>query len=158
MEKIIVGIAEGKTAKHGEVLISYALGSCVGVCLYDRKHKIAGMAHIILPEMNFAICRQNEYKFASEGVKRLILDMCRQGAEKRYMAAKIAGGARMFSSAEHEWNIGARNVERVKKTLTEEGIRIVAEDTGKDYGRTIAFMSEDGTLEVSTVRRNVLKL
>lgn len=158
MKKIIVGIAEGKTAKHGEILVSYALGSCVGVCLYDKKHKIAGMAHIILPETIFAVCRQNEYKFASEGVKRLISDMCGQGAEKRYMVAKIAGGAKMFSSAEHEWNIGERNVEKVKKALSEEGIFIAAEDTGKDYGRTIAFMSEDGALEVSTVRRRVLYL
>jgi len=158
MEKIIVGIAEGKTAKHGEALISYALGSCVGVCLYDRKHKIAGLAHIILPETSFAECCQNEYKFASEGVRQLIRDMRRQGAEKRFMVAKIAGGAKMFTSAENKWNIGERNVDRVKKTLSEEGIRLVAEDTGKDYGRTIAFMSEDESLEVSTVRRKVLLL
>ena len=139
MDKIIVGIAEGKTAKHGEVLISYALGSCVGVCLFDRKHKIAGLAHIILPETSFAV-------------------NCQQGAEKRFMVAKIAGGAKMFNSAENQWNIGERNVDRVKKTLSEERIRIVAEDTGKDYGRTIAFMSEDGSLEVSTVRQKVLLL
>ena len=158
MDKIIVGIAEGKTAKHGEVLISYALGSCVGVCLFDRKHKIAGLAHIILPETSFAVNCQNEYKFASEGVRQLIIDMCRQGAEKRFMVAKIAGGAKMFNSAENQWNIGERNVDRVKKTLSEERIRIGAEDTGKDYGRTIAFMSEDGSLEVSTVRQKVLLL
>ena len=158
MEKIIVGIAEGKTAKHGETLISYALGSCVGVCLYDRKHKIAGLAHIILPETSFAVDRQNEYKFASEGVRQLIGEMRRQGAEKRFMVAKIAGGAKMFTSAENKWNIGERNVERVKKTLSEEGIRLLAEDTGKDYGRTIALMSEDGSLEVRTVRGKVLLL
>ena len=64
----------------------------------------------------------------------------------------------MFNSAENQWNIGERNVDRVKKTLSEERIRIVAEDTGKDYGRTIAFMSEDGSLEVSTVRQKVLLL
>ena len=50
MDKIIVGIAEGKVARENQVLISYALGSCVGVCLYDPRERIAGMAHIILPE------------------------------------------------------------------------------------------------------------
>lgn len=158
MKKIIVGIAEGKTAKHGEVLVSYALGSCVGVCLYDRKNKIAGMAHIILPGKSFAVCHDNEYKFASEGVRSLIRDMCRQGADRKYISAKIAGGAKMFRSAEHEWDIGNQNVKRVKETLSEEGICVAAEDTGEDYGRTIVFMSEDGTLEVKTVRHTVLLL
>lgn len=49
MDKIIVGIAEGKIARGNQVLVSYALGSCVGVCLYDRQEHVAGMAHIILP-------------------------------------------------------------------------------------------------------------
>ena len=54
MDKIIVGIAEGKIAKGDQVLVSYALGSCVGVCLYDRQARIAGMAHVILPCKEYA--------------------------------------------------------------------------------------------------------
>ena len=59
MEKIVVGIAEGKTAIRGQALISYALGSCVGVCLYDTKNKIAAMAHVILPDRQHSVNREN---------------------------------------------------------------------------------------------------
>ncbi len=158
MEKIIVGIAEGKTAGHGQVLVSYALGSCVGVCLYDVKNKIAAMAHIILPDKHYSVNQENPYKFAIEGTQELVHQICIKGAQKRYLVAKIAGGAKMFSTAEQNLNIGERNVKNVKKALKEEGIRLAAEDTGGSYGRTITFRSEDGILEVSTVRHAVIYL
>lgn len=158
MEMIVVGITEGKTAARGQALVSYALGSCVGVCLYESRLKIAGMAHVILPDQNCSRNRENEYKFAGEGTRRLIQEMYRLGGEKRYMTAKIAGGARMFRFAEMGWDIGKNNVERVKRVLEEEGIRLVGEDTGKDYGRTITFFAENGVLEVNTVRHAPLRL
>ena len=110
MEKIVVGIAEGKTAVEQQVLISYALGSCVGVCLYDKSRKIAGMVHVILPEKAVAVNRENPYKFGDEGVRRLVQEMERLGAEKKRLTAKIAGGAKMFETGRPEWEIGAQNV------------------------------------------------
>ena len=150
MEKIIVGISEGKTARPGQLLVSYALGSCVGVCLYDVKIRIAGMAHIILPDRTYAVGQKNEYKFAADGTRKLLDEMCRQGAQRRYITAKIAGGAKMFGTAE--------NVIGVKQVLSEERIRLTAEDTGSNYGRTITFSAEDGIMEVSTVRHPVKRL
>lgn len=158
MEKIVVGIAEGKTAVEQQVLISYALGSCVGVCLYDKSRKIAGMVHVILPEKAVAVNRENPYKFGDEGVRRLIQEMERLGAEKKRLTAKIAGGAKMFEAGRPEWEIGAQNVASVKKTLAEEGIRLIAEDTGKNYGRTVSFYAGDGRLEVRTVRHETVVL
>lgn len=64
----------------------------------------------------------------------------------------------MFAEGRSEWEIGAQNVASVKKTLAEERIRLVAEDTGKNYGRTICFFAEDGRLEVRTVRRETVIL
>ncbi|MBU3874259.1 chemotaxis protein CheD [Faecalicatena sp. AGMB00832] len=156
MEKIVVGIAEGKTAACGQALVSYALGSCVGVCLYDAKHKVAAMAHVILPDKHQSLHQENEYKFAVEGTHRLVQEICRKGAEKKHLTAKIAGGAKMFSTAEQNWNIGYWNVKNVKRALEEEGIRLVGEDTGGSHGRTITFLSENGTLEVRTVRQSVI--
>ena len=158
MGKIVVGIAEGKTAIRGQALVSYALGSCVGVCLYDTKNKIAAMAHVILPDRQHSVNRENAYKFAVEGTHELVRQICRKGAEKRYLTAKIAGGAKMFSTAEQNWNIGYWNVKNVKQTLAEEGIRLVGEDTGGSHGRTITFLSEDGTLEIRSVRQAVVYL
>ena len=158
MEIIVVGIAEGKIAFGGQTLVSYALGSCVGVCLYESKRRIAGMAHVILPDQNCSLNRENQYKFAGEGTRRLIQEICRRGGERRFITAKIAGGARMFQFAEMGWDIGKNNVERVKRVLEEEGIKLVGEDTGKDYGRTITFFAESGVLEVNTVRHAPLRL
>lgn len=158
MEKIVVGIAEGKTARNGQALVSYALGSCVGVCLYDTKTKVAAMAHVILPDKSRAVNQENVYKFAVEGTRELISEICRQGASRRTLTAKIAGGARMFSGVEKGWDIGYWNIQSVKKTLQEEGVRIAGEDTGGGYGRTITFRSEDGVLEISTVRHEMIYL
>ena len=155
MEKIVVGIAEGKTARNDQILISYALGSCVGICLYDRRNKIAGMAHIILPDREGSIRCQNPYKFAEDGVSALIDEMTAQGAVRRMITAKIAGGAKMFQTKSSRWEIGAQNVRAVKEALSRERISIVAEDTGRNYGRTVTFYAEDGRVQVSTVRHEL---
>lgn len=64
----------------------------------------------------------------------------------------------MFGTAENDWDIGQRNVIGVKQVLSEERIRLTAEDTGSNYGRTITFSAEDGIMEVSTVRHPVKRL
>lgn len=158
MDKIAVGIGEGKIAADPQILISYALGSCVGVCLYDRGKKIAGMAHIVLPGKLSAVNRENPFKFADEGVRELLYRMERAGAARMRITAKIAGGAKMFETGSRQWEIGEQNVAAVKLALAEEGIRLVAEDTGNHYGRTILFFTGDGKLEVRTVRHETVVL
>lgn len=152
MEKVIVGIAEGKTAYAGQTLVSYALGSCVGLCLYDAGKKLAGMAHIVLPESENGTDQTNPYKYAETGLKFLIREMEMRGARKRALTAKIAGGANMFQGLGGKWEIGKQNIAAVKKVLKETKIPVIAEDTGRNYGRTIIFSAEDGSLEISTVR------
>ena len=75
MDKITVGIAEGRIAFRGQTLVTYALGSCVGICLYDSRIKIAGMAHIVLPDENSATVKSNPYKFAGSGISALVMEM-----------------------------------------------------------------------------------
>lgn len=152
MDKIIVGIAEGKIALGDQALISYALGSCVGICLYDWKNHIAGMAHIILPCRKNSINQKNIYKFADEGLRALICEMESKGAERKKLTAKLVGGARMFQTQGSRWEIGEQNVRAVKAVLYEEHIRLVAEDTGKNYGRTVLFYASDGRVEVSAMK------
>ena len=158
MDKIIVGIAEGKIARGNQVLVSYALGSCVGVCLYDRQEHVAGMAHIILPGREYSALWDNAYKFADEGIHELMNQMKSQGARPAGLIAKIAGGARMFGASAGKMDIGQQNVAAVRKSLAREGIRLVAQDTGHDYGRTILFYAENGRLEVNTVRHTAVVL
>jgi len=78
--------------------------------------------------------------------------MLAEGANKHNIVAKIAGGAQMFSFSNNSiLNIGERNVLATRKKLKDLGIRIVSEDTGGNYGRTILLNSEDGSLTVKTI-------
>lgn len=158
MSRIVVGIAEGKIAKGTDTLITYALGSCVGICLYDRKNQVAGMVHILLPKSSDISKVSNQYKFADTGIRRLIEMMKYNGAERHLLEAKIAGGAEMFHCESPALGIGKKNVIEVKEILAKEHIRILAEDTGRDYGRTILFSATDGSLEVKTVNKKVFIL
>lgn len=165
---ITVGIADLNIAKAPERLVTYALGSCVGICLYDSDRRIAGLAHIMLPWSKEAAAAGGakngssgvaaEYRFADTGITELIRLMCAAGARKHALTAKIAGGAKMFSFNSSVFNIGERNVEAVRRVLAAYEIPIIAEDTGKDYGRTIFFSAEDGSLEIRAASKPVLKI
>ncbi len=150
-EKLVVGISDWKICKSPDSLITYALGSCVGICLYDKTTRIAGLSHIMLPDST-AITdgAKTRPKFADTAIVDMLNAMKSQGATQAGITAKIAGGAVMFKSASSQFNIGERNVEAVKKALSKLGIPIIAADTGLNYGRTVTFFAENGGLEVSS--------
>ncbi len=152
---VIVGIAQGNVVQKPRKLISYALGSCVGVCLYDRERGIAGMVHILLPSHLDATDKTNPYKFADTGCDRLFHEMLRAGGARRSITAKIAGGAEMFHTGGKTWGIGKRNVKAVREALAALGIRLIAEDTGEDYGRTVMLDSATGIVTVKSVKHGL---
>lgn len=151
--KIKVGMADLKSCKAPEVLTTLGLGSCVGIILYDPKSKVSGLAHVMLPDSTQIRNNSNVAKFADTAVDKLIGDMVRLGANKSRLVAKIAGGAQMFSfdSANEMMRIGERNAKATKAKLSALGIKLLAEDTGKNYGRTIEFYSETGDLLIKTI-------
>ena len=151
---IKVGIADLNVAQSPDILVTYALGSCVGICLYDRVKKIAGLSHIMLPDSTVTHGAVQIARFADTAIPKLVQQMVARGATKRVLTAKIAGGARMFASANNSSlsNIGQRNVQAVKEALAKQGIPIIAEDTGKDYGRTLFFNTEDGIMHIKIGR------
>ena len=155
MNEIIVGIADAKTAHDHQVLVTYALGSCVGICLYETNRKLAGMVHILLPTQVGYLHMENAYKFADSGITRLIDRMITLGADKKKIIAKIAGGAEMFQTLETKTDIGMRNIAAVKNTLHLHHIPLIAEDTGSTYGRSIWFSSSDGSLKIKTVKHGI---
>ncbi|MBP8855184.1 MAG: chemotaxis protein CheD [Oscillospiraceae bacterium] len=152
---ITVGIADINIAKTEDVLVTYALGSCVGICLYDSQIKLAGLAHIMLPSSTQLTNVTNQpYKFADTGIKELLKMMNINGANPTRLRAKIAGGAQMFAAMSNSSiaNIGDRNVSAVKQWLAMLRIPIVAEDTGKDYGRTLFFDAATGTMRIKSAK------
>lgn len=154
MQSIItVGISDLSVAKAPNVIATYALGSCVGICLHDKSRNIGGLAHIMLPDSKESANVDNRRRYADTGIKELVDSMMRYGASIATMTAKIAGGAQMFQTQLKSFNIGERNVQAVKKILSGYGIRLIAEDTGADYGRTVFFDVETGVMQVKSVNK-----
>jgi chemotaxis protein CheD len=155
-QELNVGISDMKIANAPENLISYALGSCVGICIIDKATHIAGMAHIMLPTNNKGD-NTNIFKYADTGIAEMVSRMERLGCLRSRMIAKIAGGARMFDikGSSTIGNIGERNIAATKETLQKLKIKLFAEDVGENYGRTIIFDSTTGNLTIKSFGRNL---
>lgn len=153
---IKVGMADFNICRAPDSITTLGLGSCVGVALLDSKTKIAGLAHIMLPDSTAVKNNENVAKFADTGIDACIQMMVRAGANQRALTAKIAGGAQMFAFGTNNdmLRVGDRNVSAVKSKLKQLGIRILAEDTGANYGRTIEFYPETGGLLIKAVGKD----
>ncbi len=151
-KQISVGIADMKLTRREGVLITYALGSCVGISFYDPMIKLGALLHIMLPEKSQSN-EANIFKYADSGIRETLRKMTAFGAVKGRMVCKIAGGAKMFDmkGGGNLGNIGERNVQMVKKTLAAEGLRIAGEDTGLNYARTMLIDVETGQVKIRTV-------
>jgi chemotaxis protein CheD len=151
-------MGEYKTAKAPALLVSFGLGSCVGVTLYDGVRKIGGLAHIMLPDSSLAGKKDfNPGKFADTAIDHLIAELKDEGASTKNLVAKIAGGAQMFQlkSENSVMMIGKRNVEAVRRKLNQLNIDLIAEDVEGNYGRTIEFCCETGKLTVKTIGHGI---
>lgn len=144
-KQFVVGIADMKMCRLSGTLITYALGSCIGVCLYDPVIKLAGMVHIMLP-YNQEGAKGNIFKYADTGIVETLRKMEAFGALRTRIVAKIAGGAKMFDipGGGSLGNIGLRNAESVRIVLKKERIRLLSEDVGSNYARTLLFDASTG--------------
>lgn len=150
--KIIVGISDLKVASEPDTIISYALGSCVGICLYDQVNRIAGLSHILLPYSSASKDMINPYKFADTAIEELVNKMIQIGGKRNFMTAKIAGGANMFG-----WEgetIGDKNVTSVCNELKRLRIPLLASDVGLNYGRTISIDAANGEVTVKSLTKD----
>lgn len=151
-ELVTVNISDAKTASVPATLVTYALGSCIGICLYDPLLKIGGLAHIMLPYFPASASNEQIHRYADTCIPDLVKQMERLGCPRGRLVAKIAGGAKMFNVADDSafGNIGQRNTAAVKETLGKLFIRILAEDTGLNYGRTLYFYPETGIMQIKS--------
>ena len=152
-ELIRVGMADYKVSRGPAVIISYGLGSCIGISLYDPQTKIGGLLHIMLPDSTQSRVSENPAKFADTGLPLMMGELLQMGANRRRLVAKIAGGAQMFAfaNATDIMRVGARNAEAAKKILQSLHIRLLAEDTGGNYGRTVQIDLATGVYKVKTI-------
>lgn len=121
------------------ILITYALGSCIGLCFHDPRLKLGALLHIMLP-LNLETGRTHPLKYADTGIRETLKAMEAKGASRSRMTVKIAGGAKMFEVAGGGLgNIGQRNIESVHAILKRENIRLLAENVGGTVARTLLF-------------------
>ena len=158
---IVLGMADLCVLRAPVKLITLGLGSCIGLVVYDATAKVAGMAHIMLPNSRGLMGSEKVGKFADTAVPRIIDDMLRLGALKNRIRAKLAGGAQMFSlpgmSADF-LTVGAKNVSETMQRLRRMGIAIAAADTGGNKGRTIEFSTSSWMLKVKTLGKGIKEI
>ena len=121
------------------ILVTYALGSCIGLCFHDPRLRLGALLHVMLP-LNMETGRTHPLKYADTGIKETLKAMEAKGAMRSRMTVKIAGGAKMFEvSGGGLGNIGRRNIESVHAVLKRENIRLIGEYTGGTVARTLLF-------------------
>jgi chemotaxis protein CheD len=154
--EIRVKVADYAVRKGSHVIATIGLGSCVAIALYDREARIGGLAHILLPSRAMSRETSNPAKFPETIVPLMLEEMKKLGsASTARISAKIIGGASMFGQLVTGTgiNVGERNINATRDVLAAEGIPLLAEDTGLDYGRSVYFYLDDGRVEVRSLKK-----
>ena len=150
MTSLIVGISDCKVTRDPDaVLVTYALGSCIAVALYDPGAKVGGLLHYMLPEsaIDAAKAARNPFMFADTGIPKLIEAIRANGGEPKRMLVRLAGGAQVLDS-EGVFQIGKRNYLAARRILWKAGILIAAEAVGGEVSRTARMEVATGRMWV----------
>lgn len=155
-----IGIADMSIVSAGDSVMTIGLGSCVGVAIRDTVTKVGGLIHIMLPDSTSVKSNTNKYKFADTGVAELVKQLELKGCKRERLEAKIAGGAQMFAFQNKTdlLSVGVKNVEAVKATLRSLGIKLISEDVGENYGRTVEYFPANGDYFVRAVGKPEKKI
>ena len=160
MSPIIVGVADLKISRCVEdVLITYALGSCIGVAVYDPMVRVGGLLHFMLPDSSLDLNKAGKTPamFADTGIPLLFKSCYRLGAEKRRMIVKIAGGSNILDNS-NCFRIGQKNITALRKIFWKNNVLIDGEDTGGDNNRTVSLDIFSGKVVVKNSSRILLEL
>lgn len=150
MKTVVVGISDCKVVRDVDsVLVTYALGSCIAVAIYDGDAKIGGMLHYMLPESSLdpEKARQNPFMFADTGIPLLFERVVAAGGNLQRMLVRLTGGAQVLDS-EGIFQIGKRNYLAARKLLWKSGALIGAEAVGGEVSRTTRMELATGRMWV----------
>jgi chemotaxis protein CheD len=158
--KIIVSVADMKVTKNpDDTLITYSLGSCIGVAIYDPFVKVGGLLHFMLPDSRIdpQKAQKNPWMFADTGIPSLFKEAYKLGAEKQRMEVKVAGGSQIMDGSGF-FNIGKRNYLALRKIFWTNGVLIKSEDLGGNGNRTLALQVSSGKVLVKNSANEVGEL
>ncbi len=160
-QTISVGLGEVKvTTDSSMYLACFGLGSCICLCAHDPVAKVAGMAHIVLPESKSTEKNRTATKFADIAVPVLFEEMIKNGAVKSNLVVKLTGGAQMIQAPGFGsiLDMGNKNLEATRAILKNEGVRIAAEEIGGSQGRSVWLSLATGETMVRTAGKERKKL
>lgn len=134
-------------------LITRALGSCLGITFYSPGKKAGAMAHPMLPDIDKAKMKSNPNRYVNSVIVKTLDELVKLGSSRNSLEIKIFGGAHMFSfiTADSMLNVGEKNIEIARELLGKLGLKIIAEEVGGTFGRTIELNLENGKVFVDTV-------
>lgn len=147
---ITVGIADMRVSNDPDaILVTYSLGSCIGVMIYDPVARVGGMLHYMLPEssLDFVKARTKPFMFADTGIPLLFKASYKLGAKKKRMIVKIAGGSEVMD-ASGVFNIGKRNYAALRKLFWKNNVLIKSEDIGENVNRTVRLSIANGEIRL----------
>ena len=156
-KNIMVGMADLNIGRAPDILTTVGLGSCIRLTLYDPVTKVGGLVHYMLPDSKAVSNNSNIAKFADTGVQELLKRVTMAGANRGRLVAKIAGGAKMFAVTQESniGSVGERNSFAAKQLLHQLNIRLIAEDTGLNFGRTVELHCDTGDFYIKAVKKPV---
>jgi len=146
LKNVVVGVGDFKISSDPfEVLVTYYLGSCLGVAAYDPQARVGGLLHFMLPDsrINPEKALVQPAMFADTGLTLFLNELFALGATRKRTILKLAGGSKVLKDGEF-FDIGRRNLLMAKKLLWKNSIEIAAEQTGGEAGRTLRLRMEDG--------------
>lgn len=151
--KTVVGVSELRVSNDiSESIITYALGSCLGIAVYDPVEKVGGLLHVMLPlsKSDPEKAEKKPAMYVDTGVSLLLDRLYALGAEKKNLVISVAGGASMKQSEQEDYfKIGKRNFVTLRKLLWKNGYMISSQDVGGSISRTMALRMEDGLVTIN---------
>jgi chemotaxis protein CheD len=158
--QVVVGVADMRVSnQQGEVLVTRALGSCIGVVIYDPTAKVGGILHFMLPDSNLDLgkAREHPHMFADKGLPLLFRECYRLGAQKSRLRVKVAGGSQVLGTREF-FQIGRRNYAALRKIFLKNNVLIDKEDVGGTKARTLFLEIATGNVWIKIMGQNTIEL
>ncbi len=155
-QRVIVGVGDMAVSNNTQVILStYALGSCIGVIVYDPVGKIGGILHLLLPDSTISPDKaaRQPAMFANTGLPLLFKAMAGLKAERQRLRVFVAGGAGMLHNQD-PFKIGERNSTATFEFLTKNGLPVAYRDVGGTINRTIHLEIGSGAITMKTPLAN----
>jgi chemotaxis protein CheD len=156
-KRVTVGVADMKLSNSpGDVLITHALGSCIGIAIYDPVATVGGILHFMLPDsaVNPVRAQESPWMFGNVGIPNFFKQAYELGAVKARLIIKVAGGAQFLDEKEF-FAIGKRNHTMMRKLFWQNGILTKAEHVGGTISRTLYMEMSTGRVWISTAGQEI---